>query len=435
MRTLSRFSRRAVSLAILTVVLLIGNYQSAYATDFRGGQIVVVGPDEVIEDDLFISGERVEVNGTVQGNLFASGTEITVNGHVQGSLFMAGRTLIANGVTDGSIYAGGYAFAVGPEASVGRNLNFGGFSLTTEPGSEIGRSLYAGGYQMILGGDVTHDVSIGAAALELAGSVGGDVMGGVANPEQNTDGFFMPQFEGSVPAIDPGLRVSEQANIGGDLKVDIAAPEETVVAPPLLSVANPLWRWVAGEYIALLLVGALLLAFWPALLNRTSNATQESWLPSAGVGLLGLILFAIAVPLTLVLVILLAVLGGWLSFGHLVPNILGLGIGTLIFAVAVFIFTAAMLAKIIVAYTGGRLCLRWMTRSTESDNMTRFFALLIGLLIYILLRAIPFGIGGVFGFIVTLIGLGAIFFTLRGERQSEPAPAMPAVGTPGEVPA
>lgn len=431
---------RTAGLVLLAVTLLLGSYQSTNATEIRGGPTVVVGAEEVIADDLFVSGERIEINGVVEGNLFAAGTEITINGHVEGSIFIAGRTLAVNGKTDGSVYAGGYEVTMGPEASVGRNIHFGGYSLTTQPNSEIGRSLYGGGYQLILGGDVANDVNIGAIALELAGDVGGDVIGDVANPEQNTEPFFVPPFEGSVTTVEPGLRVSEEANIGGDLNVVIEAADDSLVAPPFFSIANPIWRWAAGEFIALLLMGILLLAVWPTLLERTSSVTKESWLPSTGMGLLGLILVVLGVPLLLIALILVTILAGMISFGQLASYIIGLGIGTLIFAVAIFVFTVTTLTKIIVAYAGGRLCMEWLGSSTAANvgantNMTRFFALAVGLFVYVLLRSIPFGIGGVIGFIVILMGLGAIYFTYRGERRPAPASMMPPMGTPSEIPA
>jgi hypothetical protein len=40
-------------------------------------------------------------------------------------------------------------------------------------------------------------------------------------------------------------------------------------------------------------------------------------------------------------------------------------------------------------------------------------ALAVGLLIYEILRAIPLGFGWLVGFVVTLVGLGALYFAMR----------------------
>jgi cytoskeletal protein CcmA (bactofilin family) len=100
----------------------------AQAADFRGGDRVVIGADEVVDDDLFIAGNVVEVNGTVTGDLFATGTEVSINGEVGGSVFLAGQSLQVNGDVQGSVYSAGYSLAIGPEAAIGRNVFFAGFS-------------------------------------------------------------------------------------------------------------------------------------------------------------------------------------------------------------------------------------------------------------------------------------------------------------------
>ena len=140
------------------------------ATDFRGGDRIVIGAEEVIDDDLFVAGDSVELNGTVKGDLFAVGREVIINGDVEGSIFLAGQNLEANGEA-GSLYSAGYSLSLGPEAELARNLHFNGFSLTTEAGSSMGRSLYANGYQVILNGDVANDVVTNSGALEINGTV------------------------------------------------------------------------------------------------------------------------------------------------------------------------------------------------------------------------------------------------------------------------
>ncbi|MCE7984409.1 MAG: hypothetical protein DYG89_24815 [Caldilinea sp. CFX5] len=397
-------------LALVMVGLFsIGPVQPVYAADFRSGDTIVIGADEVVDDDLFVSGQTVIVDGVVTGNLFAAGGTVAVNGSVNGSLFITGQSLAVNGVVDGSVYAAGYALTLGPAAAIARNLYFGGFSLTTASASRIGRSLYGGGYQLLLNGAVTNDVNVGASALELNGSVGGDVRGTVGNPEEPTPTIFMPSFTGSVTAVPPGLRVSEDAQVAGDVAVTMAAVSPADVAP-FYSPANARTRWLIGEFITLLLIGALLLWLRPTWLRRTSTAAEQ-WLPSMGRGLLTLFAAVILIPVALALIILLALAGGWLTFGQLAAPILGVGLAALVLAIALLLFVAGLLSKIIVAYLGGRLLLR---RSlTASRSGLDFVALAVGLVIYMVLRALPFGIGWVIGLLVTLLGLGAIWVMWR----------------------
>jgi hypothetical protein len=79
----------------------------AAAADFRGGDTILIGSDEVVDDDLSISAQNVTVNGTVNGNLFVVGNQVDINGAVNGSVFIAGELLRLNGPVAGSAYLAG----------------------------------------------------------------------------------------------------------------------------------------------------------------------------------------------------------------------------------------------------------------------------------------------------------------------------------------
>ena len=401
---------------VLFVLITAGLSSPVRAADFRSGDNVVIGAEEVIDDDLFVSGNRVEVNGTVRGDLLAAGAEVIVNGDVEGSLAIAGQTLVVNGSIDGSVYGGSYSLTIGPEAEVGGNVYFGGFSLTTESGSTVGRSLYTGTYQTIHNGEVANNVEVGSAALEVNGRVGGDVLGEVADPEATTQPFFMPGFPGAVTIIDPGLRVSDQAEIGGDVNVAVAEVDEGGAAGVVAFAAETTLRQRLGEFIALLIVGGILLRFWPGLMRRASAETQARPLPSAGRGCLATLIFFVAVPGAVIVLIALTFLGGLVTFGQLSGNILGLGATALGFAVATFLFVLTIVTKAVVAFWGGRLLLARLSPQMQPGWTTDFLALVLGAFIYEILRAIPF-IGWLIAVIVMIVGLGAIYLALRGEKE------------------
>src|SRR3990172_4139795 len=118
----------------------------------------------------------------------------------------------------GSLFVGASALDLGSEAVVGRNLLFGGFSMSAKEGSSVGRDLLAAGYQTLLSGEVDRDVKVSVAALDLAGTVGGDVEATVEGP---TGAGQMPTFfvpPGAPPMVASGIRVSSDAKIGGVLR-------------------------------------------------------------------------------------------------------------------------------------------------------------------------------------------------------------------------
>lgn len=414
------WGRTALGL-VLGGLLVFGLTRSAWAADFRGGDNVIISADEVIDDDLFVSGNRVEVDGTVKGDLFASAQEVIVNGEVEGSLFITGQTLKVNGQVGGSVYGGGYALTIGREVKIGRNLYFGGFSLTTEKSSTIGRSLYAGDYQTILDGEVANDVQVGGGALELNGIVGGDVKGEVGGPDQPSPPPFMPNFPGSVPMVATGLRVGENAEIGGDLDVQVAQAVEVDVGSSISRFFQSVLRQRLGEFIALLLVGGLLLYFWPNIVQRASVEAQERPLPSAGWGCLVTLLFPIGVIIVGAIVVILAILGGLITFGQLFGDILGLGGTTLGLVVAVFSLVVSIVTKAIVAFLGGRLILTRLASQMKPGWWLNFASLALGAIIYEILRVIPF-LGWIVSIIVVLVGLGAIYVVLRQMMRPPPPP-------------
>ena len=429
MKLSRRFKKILITGAVILGITAFALAGSARAAEFRGGDTIIIPENEVIDDDLFISGNRVEVNGTIRGDLFASGTDVTVNGTVEGSLFISGQTLVANGTVGGSLYGGGYALTIADDADIGRNAFFGGFSLATETESAVGRSLYAGGYQMVLNGQVTDDVQVGSAALEVNGIVGGDVLGEVSPADEAAPSFFMPSFPGSVPIEPPGLRIGTGAEIGGIVDV-----QETPITPPdegdggrslIFRLGSALGER-AGEFIALLIIGGLLLRFWPASMEQPAAEAQKRPLPSAGWGCLATAITIVGIPLVAMVILLVAALGGLVTFGQLFNDLLGLGAASLGLFVSVFGFVVSIVTKVVVAFLGGRLILQATASQLEPGRWHDFAALALGALIYEILRAIPF-FGWLIAVIVTLVGLGAIVFALQQRLSAGDESALAAV--------
>jgi hypothetical protein len=111
----------------------------------------------------------------------------------------------------------------------------------------------------------------------------------------------------------------------------------------------------------------------------------------------------------------LAVLFGVLTVGKLSATAILVG---LFAAFAIFLVTYLMAvwgAKIIVSVWLGRLIAQ---RSSTSLEQSRIWSFLIGMVIVVLLTSIPF-IGGLLGFAITLLGLGALGLWLWQSYKSE----------------
>ncbi len=447
----SLVGRLAVVVPLLALFVL-GFAQPARAADFRTGDVVVIRADEVIDDDLFVFGNRVEVDGTVKGDLFAFGQEVVVTGPVEGSLFVGAQTAEINGQVDGSLYGGSYSLTVGPEASIGRNLYVGAYSLKTEAGSTVGRSLYVGSYQASLGSEVARDVRAGVSALEVNGKVNGDLyveLGAADTAPSQPMRLMFPDLP-IVDIVEPGIHFGPEASVRGNVwyqgatqqslpagavggRIAYATPEpsqtpQQPARPVASSRGVDLFRGVStrvGELIALLIVGGLLLRFWPDGVHRVSATAQERPLPSTGWGCLVTAAFFIGVPLAAIAIFAVALLGGLVTFGHLFSAILGVGGAALGLTVTSALFVLALVTKVIVAYLIGRMILSRLSPQSLTGRWGDLGALAVGGAIYEVLRAIPFGFGWLVGVIVTLIGVGAIYFVVREALRRRAAPPAP----------
>ena len=74
----------------------------------------------------------------------------------------------------------------------------------------------------------------------------------------------------------------------------------------------------------------------------------------------------------------------------------------------------------VVAYVVGQLVLARAAPQTQSGSGGKYWALVVGALIYEILRAIPV-IGWIVGALVTLCGLGAILLFVRGRVRPQAA--------------
>lgn len=445
-----------VTIALVVTGLLVA-VGGAGAVEIVEGGVIPAG--QTIDDDVFIGAENVLVEGTVTGDLFAVGGNVRINGTVEGSLFIAGQTLAVDGDVQGSVYAAGTAVTMGGASQVGRNVYFVGYGMEAQPGSQVQRDLVTAGYQALLSGGVERNVLASVAALVVSGDIGGDVRAEVAAPGTAGFTFFAPP--GAPASVPPGIRVTEGAEIGGQLVYTSPERQEDAIqsepeAGIVFQTPEPdtrqqaqrrdgrglgvlVLQWVVArlrELVTLLLLGALLLWLLPRWLYRAADALRDQPLLALGWGLLVWLLGFVVAGLVAFVIVLLAILLGIVTLGGLAFAVLGIGFSLLGLAFTIFWLSVAYLSKVVVAYLVGRWIVDALTRREEPriepeapagepgaeplpprEERRRTpaqdgWALVVGVLIYVLLRAIPI-LGWLIGAVVTLFGLGAILMALR----------------------
>ncbi len=430
-------TKRKVLLIFIPIFLVLtigfGFTATAKAVEFDEDGILEEG--EIIDDDLFIGGDIVEINGTVNGDVFATGSIVKVNGTINGSLASGAQTILINGKVSGSVYAGSMTITLGADAEIGRNMFYGGFNLNAEEGSIIHRDLLVGAYQVLLSGEIGRDVQAGVGALDIDGSIGNNVRAEVASPSDGQP----PQIYPSPPGIDTiapsGIRVSEEAEIGGSLYYKSSEDQSRAIAitppggiefdydpqvNPNVDSPDPdeigsrlVGAWLLKQvrvFITLMLLGSLIVWQLPGLLNKVSEKVEKEVMPSLGWGLVSIMVIYLGALLAGGLIIAGAIFFGVITLGELSRVILTVGFTSLGLIMAGFGLLVSYGSKLVVSYLVGKLLMRWLAPKYEDQPI---WSMLIGIFLYTFLRAIPLGFGLVIGICVTLIGIGAMWLTYR----------------------
>jgi cytoskeletal protein CcmA (bactofilin family) len=390
------------------------------------------------------------LDGTVNGDVISAGQTITINGTVNGNLVAAAQTVVVNGSVSGDILAGGSVLFFGEKASVGGDVIAGGYSIELRDGSAIGRDAVLGAGQILLAANVERNVMAGSGALEIAGTIGGDVKAAVGEANQVQAGppptVFMPQSTIPVPVVQQGLTLDPAAKIMGDLKytqnAELSFPAGVVegqvsrMLQPVESgqpVREPTLGEKAGKWaltsirslVTLILLGLLVLLLVPGFMRTLAEHLRAKPWPSLGWGVIAYAGFFFLVLLTLFVMILGAVVFGLFTLGGLSATIVWVGLLALFALILGFVLATTFLAKIVFGMALGR----WILTSARSPLAEhRYWPMVIGVVITVVVLAlltfpvVPGFLGGVLNLAIVLFGLGTLWLWLRQLLQTR-APA------------
>jgi hypothetical protein len=99
---------RVATLLLIAIIWLLGA-PVAHATEFASGNQAFVSSDQTIEDDLFISGRTVEIQGNVNGDVYAAVADVNIVGPAQDDVVVAGANVDLSGAIRDDLRAEGVA--------------------------------------------------------------------------------------------------------------------------------------------------------------------------------------------------------------------------------------------------------------------------------------------------------------------------------------
>ncbi len=440
--------QKVLSMLVLLTVLAFGLATPALAFDGRSGEKVIIGADEVIDDDLYVGANEFVLDGTVTGDLIVGGTVITINGTVEGDLWAAGQVIIINGTVMDDARIAGAGLQLGPDAHVGDDLLAAGASLETQTGSMVGGDLLVASGQTLLAGDVGGDVMAGTGALDLRGSVAGDVKAYVdqtaetaASPSPNI--YMQQNIPLALPSVTPGLTVDDGASIGGDLEYsstyDLTFPSgtisgqvvrvepkvnETTYVPP--TPAEKTLKWgldLLRTMVTLVLFGLLMGWLAPRFLKATADKIEKQTWPSLGWGAVTWAAFFFALLLIVVAMVVGGILFGALTLGKVTGTIIWLGLLAIFALIVLFALATAYVTKIVVGAALGK----WIFSKTNPALAGhKYWPMILGVVLIVLVVGmfrfplLPLGFfSWLLNFAVVLFGLGALWLWGR-DRVGKP---------------
>jgi cytoskeletal protein CcmA (bactofilin family) len=352
-----------LAIALASLPAAAAAQQSELGGKVRSGREVTIAAGETVQGDLIASAGTVRIDGRVDGDLVASGGQVVVAGTVTGDVLAGAGSTTISGEVGGNLRAGTGQARI--EGRVGEDVLLGVGQATVASGAQIGG-----------------DLIFGAGRMQMDGAVAGSVLGSTGN-------------------------YTRGGSVGGSERVNVGQPEEEQ-EPTLADRTLDALR----RYVSILVIGVLLLWLLPRVIRGAADAARGRPLVSFGVGILGFIAVFVLLVAVILVTVLVAIALGLLGLGSLTGvTVFG---GILVAAIIVFLFVLAVAfaAQATMGLALGRLLFRGEGRSFLGG----LGALALGVLVVVLVAAIPVA-GGWLEALLVLLGLGALLMARPGRRR------------------
>jgi cytoskeletal protein CcmA (bactofilin family) len=374
-----KLTRVLITVPVLVTILVCVTLCPCRATQFKSVDNFFFPDTAIIDDDLFIAGGNIKLDGIIEGDLVAAGGSLVQSGLVLGSLNAASQDIDVLGEVRGSVR--GFAQNINVNGRLSRNLLAFGYLVDIKPEAQIQR-----------------DVTAYCGKLTLHGTVGGDVKGGVGEL------VISGQVEGNVNVKADKITLMPTARISGDLRY--TCDKEAQIEPGAQIAGETVWtRKETGKkkptsiftgkplipeilfLLALMITGIVLTVLCRKNAYLAKQSVGDSFLKSLGLGFV----FLICIPIA-ILVMMVTVIGMPIAIISL-------------FAYLVLVYVA----KIPVATFLGERILRALG---AKEKISLIWSMILGLVVLTLLSNVPYLEWPIY-FVILFTGFGAIITSQR----------------------
>lgn len=349
--------------------------------------VAKVESGQTINDDLFLAGETIIIDGTVNGDVYAAGEAVVINGTVNGDVYaFAGKVEIKGTIRDDLVAA---AQAITITGAVGDSVTVAGETITAEKSAGIGGGVLAAGSALTIRSAVGRGITAAAGEISLDGQVGRSVLLAASTITLNSATKIMGDLKYQ----------SEESlikNQGSEITGQTVRLEE-LGGKKGNNAYEIRWGFVVWSLISSALVGLILMRLMPTAMPAIAGAITGHPLPVLA---WGLAVMFIAPPILILL--LVSIIGIPLAI-----------LGAILFFVILYlsnIFTALAIGNIIA------------TRIRRPVNTYALF--ISGLVLLMLVSLIPV-VGTIVAFMTVLLGLGGVVYYTKSRLQIHPKAAKP----------
>jgi hypothetical protein len=380
----------AVALVLASLCAVFSAPPPAGATEVRKGETAEVRKDENIKGNVYLSGKRVEVEGTVDGDVYAAGKDIEIDGHITGDLISAGRTVWIRGQVDGNVRSAGNTVTV--IGKVGKNILYFGDTVRIDAKGAVEGSAMMFGSEMNIEGRLGRDALFMGDRVIVNGTVGGAI-----------------DEKGAALEIGSAAQVDGPVRFEGESEAVVASGAKLASPVQFRKHVHKREEFGKSSVVWALLLAAAFVLFGLVLFLVVPNFSQEamvaaeSYGASAGLGVL--VLFAVPIASLIACV-----------------TFVGLFIGLSTFVLWLIALYAAQ--TVVGAVIG-----QWIM-GKATDLWGRIGRMAIGVLLIRAVTLVPHG--GWIKFLILLWGIGAISLALY--RRFQPPKAAQASYLPPSAP-
>lgn len=363
-------TRILLSTLIITMLLILSIPASAF-TVLQSDEFV--GIDTVINDDLYIFGDDIIIQGTVLGDILACGKLLDIPGNVTGDVMACAGTVIINGNVEDDVRVCTGTLIVNGNVG-GDLLVFGGNVVVSDDANINGDVIFSSG-QMELIGDVGSNVIGESGDVKLAGEVDSNVKLKVDKltvlPGTKINGMLT--YTSPKEAIIPPGTVVKEINF-----IEKVEDEEGMIG----SFSVILWFI---QYLAMLVIGLLILTLLPNRTEAVARTIPDGVLMNLAMGFL-------------------LILAGFVGSILLFLTVIGIPLGIMLLFMT---FAVLYGAKLFFGLWLGNVIFSRLGRETKP-----WINMALGLFVLFILTSLPW-IGFWIYLLVTFIAVGGLFSEKR----------------------